>query len=99
MADDAAANTAEAARREALLAAQEQAAELFAAIEAGGLICAGRQERDVEADIEALALARFGVVQHWHARIVRSGPNTLTTAADHPDSRVIGPDDTVYVDL
>src|SRR5580704_9855412 len=87
------------ARRGALLAAQEKALGLFAAIERDGLIGAGRNEADVEADIFALAEREFGVTQHWHRRIVRSGPNTLTTAADYPDPRIIGPDDTVYVDL
>lgn len=86
-------------RRKALLAAQAKALGLFDAIEAAGLIAPGRSERDVEEDIYALAEKAFGVTQHWHRRIVRSGPNTLTTAADYPDARVIEPEDTVYVDL
>jgi Xaa-Pro dipeptidase len=90
---------AEDARRAELLAAQDKALALFAAIECDGLIAAGRNEADVEADIFSLAEREFGVVQHWHRRIVRSGPSTLTTAADYPDPRIIGPDDTVYVDL
>ena len=90
---------AEAERRRELVAAQSKALRLFAAIEAGGLVAPGRSEADVEADIYALAEREFGVVQHWHRRIVRSGPHTLTTAADYPDARVIGPDDTVYIDL
>ena len=92
-------NEFEAARKRELLAAQEKALGLFEAIEAGRLIAPGRSEADVEADIYALAEREFGVVQHWHRRIVRSGPNTLTTASDYPDSRTIEPDDTVYVDL
>ncbi|HEY3797982.1 MAG TPA: M24 family metallopeptidase [Caulobacteraceae bacterium] len=90
---------AETTRRAELLAAQDKALALFAAIEAGGLIAPDRNERDVEEDIYALAERDFGVTQHWHRRIVRSGPNTLTTASDYPDPRVIGADDTVYVDL
>ncbi|HZZ89075.1 MAG TPA: M24 family metallopeptidase [Caulobacteraceae bacterium] len=86
-------------RRAALLEAQGKALALFEAIEAGGLIAAGRDEREVEDAIGELAERLLGVKQHWHRRIVRSGPNTLTTAADHPDSRTIGEDDTVYVDL
>jgi len=46
-----------------------------------------------------LALERFGVERHWHKRIVRTGPNTLTTALENPPLRTIEPDDTVYVDL
>ncbi|HEX3918245.1 MAG TPA: M24 family metallopeptidase [Caulobacteraceae bacterium] len=87
------------ARRAALLEAQAKALTLFEAIEAGGLIAAGRTEGAVQDDIGALAEARFGVTQHWHRRIVRAGANTLTTASDFPDERIIAADDTVYVDL
>ncbi len=86
-------------RRAALLAAEARATELFDAIEAAGIVAAGKTEREVEEGIRALAEQRFGVTQHWHRRIVRSGPHTLTTAFDHPDDRTIGPEDTVYVDL
>jgi Xaa-Pro dipeptidase len=86
-------------RRAALVAAEAKALDMFDAIEAAGLISAGRTESEVAKDIFALAEARFGVVQHWHRQIVRSGPNTLTTAADYPDARTIEPDDTVYIDL
>jgi Xaa-Pro aminopeptidase len=86
-------------RRAELEAAQEKALALFEAIEAGGLIAPGRTESAVAEAIFALAEARFGVAQHWHRQIVRSGPNTLTTAADYPDARAIEPDDTVYIDL
>lgn len=86
-------------RRDALLAAEAKALALFQAIEANRLVVAGRTERDVEQDIYALALERFGVEKHWHKRIVRSGPNTLTTATDNPPVRAIEPGDIVYVDL
>jgi Xaa-Pro aminopeptidase len=86
-------------RRAALLAAEARATQLFEAIEASGVIAAGRTEREVEASIGQLAERQFGVTQNWHRRIVRSGPNTLTTAFDHPDDRTIKADDTVYVDL
>src|ERR1700677_4461533 len=86
-------------RRAALEVVQTKALTLFDAIEAAGLIAPGRTEREVEEDIAALAEQRLGVTRHWHRRIVRTGPNTLTTAADYPDVRTIEPDDTVYVDL
>jgi len=86
-------------RRAALEAAEVKALAMFDAIEAAGFIAPGRSERAVEADIFALAESQFGVVQHWHRRIVRAGANTLTTAADYPDERTIEPDDTVYIDL
>jgi Xaa-Pro aminopeptidase len=93
------ANPDELGRRAALEAAQDQALSLFAAIESGGLIAPGRNERDIEADIHALAAHRFGVGKHWHKRIVRAGANTVTTAYDDPPLRRIEADDTVYVDL
>jgi Xaa-Pro dipeptidase len=72
---------------------------LFDAIEASGMIAPGRNERAVEEEIYALAEREFGVTKHWHKRIVRSGINTLNIASDNPPSRVIGKDDTVFIDL
>src|SRR6185312_11763598 len=86
-------------RRQELLAAQAKAIELFALIEAAALVAPGRTEREVADEIFALAERRLGVTQHWHRQIVRSGPNTLTNAFEHPDDRTIAADDTVYVDL
>ncbi|WP_149536061.1 M24 family metallopeptidase [Siccirubricoccus phaeus] len=89
----------EAARLAALREAERQAERLFEAIEAERLIAPGRSEREVEQDIYALAAQRFGVTQHWHKRICRAGPNTLTIAADNPPVRTIGAEDIVYLDL
>jgi len=91
--------TKENGRRAALVAAEKKAESLLEAIETAGLVAAGRCEREVEEDIYALALDRFGVEKHWHRRIVRAGANTLTIANDYPPVRTIAPDDTVYVDL
>jgi Xaa-Pro aminopeptidase len=86
-------------RRAALVAAEKRAETLFDEIERRGLVSAGRTEREVEQDIYAIALQQFGVEKHWHKRIVRAGPNTLTLAADNPPVRNIESDDIVYVDL
>ncbi len=86
-------------RREALLAAEGRANELMDTIERAGLIVSGRTERMVEEDIYVLADEQFGVKKHWHKRIVRSGPNTLSIASDNPAVRIIEPNDIVYVDL
>jgi Xaa-Pro dipeptidase len=86
-------------RRAALEAAEAKALAMFDAIETAGLIAPGRTEGEVARDIFALAEARFGVAQHWHRQIVRTGANTLTTASDYPDELTIAADDTVYVDL
>jgi Xaa-Pro aminopeptidase len=93
------ADASETARRMALVAAEKKALTLFDAIEAAGLVAAGRTEREVEEDIFALALERFGVERHWHRRIVRAGINTLTIANDYPEIRTIEAEDTVYLDL
>jgi Xaa-Pro aminopeptidase len=87
------------ARRAALIAAEEKANALFDAIESEGLVAAGRTEREISVDIFKLAKERFGIDKFWHRRIVRAGPNTLTTAWDHPEDRAVEADDTVYVDL
>jgi len=86
-------------RRAALEAAEAYALGLFTAIERDGLLRPGRSESDVEDDIRALAAREFGVEKHWHRRIVRSGPNSMTTAGDHPPVRMIEEDDIVYLDL
>jgi len=82
-----------------LIAADRQAMQLLDAVEADGLIAAGRTERAVEKDIYALAADRFGVEKHWHKRIVRCGTNTLATAGDNPPILTIGDDDIVFLDL
>lgn len=86
-------------RRAELHAAEGKALALLDMIEARGLVAAGRTEREVERDIYALALAEFGVEQHWHKRIVRAGANGLATARDNPPVLTIGDDDLVYLDL
>jgi Xaa-Pro aminopeptidase len=86
-------------RRAALVTAEERGMKLFDRVEELRLIAPGRTERAVTADIYALAEREFGVKQHWHKRIVRAGPNTVTTYYDEPIDRVIAEDDTVYLDF
>src|SRR6202000_68957 len=75
-------------RRAELERAQAEALKLFDAI-----------ERKIEDEIGVLAEREFGVQKHWHRRIVRAGPNTITIAGDNPPVRTIAADDIVYVDL
>ncbi|MES1198802.1 MAG: M24 family metallopeptidase [Pseudomonadota bacterium] len=89
----------EAARHAQLLAAEARALEMLAAIEAAEFVAPGRSESAVDADIAALAERQFGVARHWHKRLVRTGANTLCVFADTPPERIIGDDDTVYLDL
>jgi Xaa-Pro dipeptidase len=83
----------------ALLDAQRKAEELFAAIVADGLIAPGKLESELTSEIHAMAHSRFGVRRHWHKRIARAGPNTVTTYHDDPVDRRIGADDVVYLDF
>lgn len=82
-----------------LIEAEGRALALLDAIEAAGFVKPGRSESEVDADLAALAEAEFGIERHWHKRLVRAGSNTLCVFSDTPDERVIGADDTVYLDL
>ncbi len=86
-------------RRTQLEAAEARGMALFAAIEDAGFVRPGRLESEIEQDIFRLARDRFGVTRHWHKRIVRAGPNTITIFSDNPPDRRVGDDDTVYLDL
>ena len=86
-------------RLAALLEAEKKAEAMFDAIEARGLIAAGRSEREIEQDIFALAERDFGVTVHWHKRIVRAGLNTVSIFAENPPVREVEADDIVFLDL
>jgi Xaa-Pro aminopeptidase len=89
----------EGARAARLLAAQDQAAELFDAVGQRGLIAPGVRETEASNAIRDLAADMFGVSRYWHKRIVRSGPNTLHPYRENPPDRVIGADDIVFCDF
>ncbi|MBL8547683.1 MAG: aminopeptidase P family protein [Hyphomonadaceae bacterium] len=91
--------TSDARRLANLIAAEERALEMLAAIEAAGFIQPGRRESEVDTDIATLAERDFGVTRHWHKRLVRTGANTLCVFADNPEERTIGDNDTIYLDL
>ena len=89
----------ESKRRDELRKAQDKARALFEDIVSKGLIAAGRKEKEVERDIFALAKSKYGVKFHWHKRVVRAGPNSMTVYRIDPPDLTIGEDDIVYVDL
>jgi len=86
-------------RAAALLDAQVKATELFAAIEDRGLIRPGATERQVSDEIGDLAADLLGVERHWHKRVVRAGPNSMSPFHSKPPERTIAGDDIVYLDL
>jgi Xaa-Pro aminopeptidase len=82
-----------------LLEAQDMAAQLFAAVEARGLIAPGVGERAASDAIRDLAGEMFGIDRWWHKRIVRAGPNTLQPYRENPPDRVMTADDIVFCDF
>ena len=84
---------------ESLIAAQNKAEALFASVVSEGLICPGKLESELSADIHALARERFGLRRHWHKRIVRAGANTLLTYHEEAADLRIAEDDLVYLDF
>ena len=86
-------------RAERLLAAQDKAAALFAAVEDRSLVAAGQGERMVSDRIRDLANEMFGKTRYWHKRIIRSGPHTLFPYRENPPDRVIEADDIAFADF
>ncbi|CZR50387.1 uncharacterized protein PAC_00259 [Phialocephala subalpina] len=81
----------EAQRAAYLLDAQNKALQLFEEIERT-LIRPGVSEKELSKEIFQLA----GVTNHWHKRVIRSGPNILLPYAENPADRVIQADDILF---
>jgi Xaa-Pro aminopeptidase len=86
-------------RRAQLEAAERKAAAMFDTIEQSGLIAPGKTEAELDAEIYEFAKRDVGVTRHWHKRVVRAGPNALTTYYDDPPVRMLQPEDIVYLDF
>jgi Xaa-Pro dipeptidase len=82
-----------------LLQAHDMAADLLRAAESENLFRAGVTELELSREIQSLGQGMFGTFKHWHKRIVRAGPNTLSTFGDTPADLRIQADDIVFVDL
>lgn len=82
-----------------LVYAQNTTLKLFETAMNNGLVAAGKTESQLAAEITALALEKFEIKQHWHKKIVRSGPNTLAIYRDDPPDRIIQPDDILFLDF
>ncbi|MEV5885341.1 M24 family metallopeptidase [Streptomyces sp. NPDC052020] len=89
----------EAARARNLIEAERKAVALFDEVTRRGLVAPGRREIEVSDAVRDLAGDLFGTDRHWHKRIVRSGPNTLSPYRDNPPDRVIEPGDIVFLDF
>lgn len=85
--------------REKLLNAQNTSIQFFKSIEENNLIIAGKSEEQLNSEVCDLAVKQFGIENHWHKKIVRSGKNTLAIYPDNPPNRVIEKDDILFIDL
>lgn len=85
--------------KEKLDHAQAISIEFFKAIEENNLIAAGKSEEQLNSEICYLAQMKFGIAQHWHKKIVRTGKNTLATYPDNPAGRTIDSNDILFIDL
>ena len=84
--------------QEKLLNAEKTAIQLFEAIEKNNLIVPGKTEETLNTEVYMLASWKFGIDQHWHKRIVRSGSNTLAVYSDTPPNRTLQDDDILFID-
>jgi Xaa-Pro dipeptidase len=86
-------------RTAALLQAQNNANELFKAVECEGLIHPNVTESRINQDIYDLAEKMFGISTYWHKRIVRAGSNTLKPYDENPPDLTLAEDDILFLDL
>ena len=85
--------------RERLLNAEKTTVELFDAVEKNNLIIAGKSEAQLSSEVCNLAFEKFGIKNHWHKKIVRTGKNTLCIYPDNPPDEIIQEDDIVILDF
>ncbi|SRR5579871_3517297 len=81
-----------------LFDAEKIAVQLFDAVEKNNLIVAGKSEEQLNAEINYLALKKFGIERHWHKKIVRTGINTLSVYNENPPNRMIQDNDILFID-
>jgi Xaa-Pro aminopeptidase len=73
--------------------------QLFEAVEKNNLIIAGKSEEQLVQEVADLAFEKFGIKNHWHKKIVRTGVNTLATYSENPPNRIIQDDDILFIDF
>lgn len=82
-----------------LLDAEITAIKLFEAVEKNNLIIPGKSEAQLASEVSDLALEKFGIRDHWHKKIVRTGVNTLATYSENPSNKIVGDDDILFIDF
>lgn len=82
-----------------LLDAETTAIKLFESVEKNNLIIPGKSEAQLASEVSDLAFENFGIQDHWHKKIVRTGVNTLATYSENPSNKTIGEDDILFIDF
>ncbi len=82
-----------------LLHAENITIQLFEAVEKNNLITPGKSEAQLSLEVCNLASEKFGLENHWHKKIVRTGKNTLCIYPDDPPNKIIQEDDLVILDF
>jgi Xaa-Pro aminopeptidase len=82
-----------------LLNAEKITIQLFEAVEKNNLIIAGKSEEQLALEVTDTALKKFGISNHWHKKIVRTGVNTLATYSENPANKIIQQDDILFIDF
>jgi Xaa-Pro aminopeptidase len=85
--------------RQRLIVAEQKAKALFTLVEQRGLIVAGKSEKELCDEIVQIAREDFGIEDHWHKKIVRTGINTLHPFIANPPDRIIQNDDILFFDF
>ena len=73
--------------------------QLFDAVKKNNLIVAGKSEKQLATEVVELGLKKFGITDHWHKKIVRSGANTMAIYRENPPDRIIQEDDILFLDF
>ena len=73
--------------------------EIFEEVEKNNLIIAGKSEAQLSSEVCKIASEKFGIENHWHKKIVRTGKNTLCIYPDNPPNEIIQADDIVILDF
>jgi methionine aminopeptidase len=84
--------------KEKLLAAEKISQQLFEEIEKNNLIVPGKTERQLNEEVSKLAYEKFGIENHWHKKIIRTGKNTMAIYNDNPPDLTIQKDDILFID-
>jgi Xaa-Pro aminopeptidase len=82
-----------------IIEAEEIALQLFAEIKSRDLVIPGKTEKELSDDVFQLARDLFGIENHWHKRIVRTGENTLLPYHENPPNLTIKDDDILFLDF